>query len=186
MPPNGYLPSRRQAATGFAATAASLTLPARLFGQPATAEGWKILRAEEAGFNGAVPGPLLRGRRGDDFRVRTENALAKSTAIHWHGVRVPNLLDGVPFVTQQPIPPNTRLDANFIPPDAGTFWYHAAFLDQLDGGFFGPLIVDEQSRVAVDREIVLVISATATLLDSDGKYLPDINVKTNERIRLRL
>ncbi len=77
------------------------------------------------GFNGTVPGPVLRIKRGDDLRVRLVNELVVDTAIHWHGVRVPNAMDGVPGLTQPAVAPGESFDYRFTPPDAGTFWYHA-------------------------------------------------------------
>jgi FtsP/CotA-like multicopper oxidase with cupredoxin domain len=77
------------------------------------------------GYEGAVPGPLLRVKRGGELRLRLINELPDPTAIHWHGVRVPNFMDGAPGLTQTAVPPGARFDYRFRPPDAGTFWYHA-------------------------------------------------------------
>src|SRR5262249_6110852 len=56
-------------------------------------------------YNGQVPGPELRIRLGETLRVRFTNRLPQATTIHWHGVRVPNAMDGVPYVTQPPVEP---------------------------------------------------------------------------------
>lgn len=56
-------------------------------------------------YNGSVPGPAIRVRQGDRLRISVENALAEETTVHWHGVRVPNAMDGVPHLTQRPIGP---------------------------------------------------------------------------------
>ena len=76
------------------------------------------------GCNGRVPGPEIRLRRGQRLRVEVENRLGQETTVHWHGLRIPNAMDGVPYVTQPPIPPGGRFVYDFEPPDAGTFWYH--------------------------------------------------------------
>jgi FtsP/CotA-like multicopper oxidase with cupredoxin domain len=76
-------------------------------------------------YNGVEPGPVLRVRQGAPFRAAVENRLTESTTVHWHGIRLPNAMDGVPGLTQKPIAPDERFDYAFTPPDAGTFWYHS-------------------------------------------------------------
>ena len=76
-------------------------------------------------YNGTVPGPVLRYRRGERLRVEVENALDAETTVHWHGIRLPNAMDGVPHLTQPPIAARGgRFRYEFDLPDAGTFWYH--------------------------------------------------------------
>jgi hypothetical protein len=76
-------------------------------------------------YNGQVPGPVLRVRQGERLDVSVENALPQATTVHWHGIRLPNAMDGVPDVTQPPIAANGgRFSYAFACPDAGTFWYH--------------------------------------------------------------
>jgi FtsP/CotA-like multicopper oxidase with cupredoxin domain len=72
-------------------------------------------------YNGTVPGPTLRVRLGETVRVRFTNHLPQATTIHWHGVRVPNAMDGVPGVTQPAIQPGESFVYEFTPKDAGTF-----------------------------------------------------------------
>ncbi len=155
-----------------------------------------VLRARSApplwGYNGTVPGPTLRVKRGDELRVRLVNELAEPTTIHWHGVRLPNALDGVPQLTQPAVAPGASFDYRFRPPDAGTFWYHAFVPGQVDRGLHGALIVDEPEPIEVDRDVVLLLGmpgaadgATAPVL-VNGALRPDIPVKTGERLRLRL
>src|SRR5438876_6442815 len=69
-------------------------------------------------YNAAVPGPELRLRQGERLRVVLENRLKQDTTIHWHGVRVPNAMDGVPDLTQPSIAPGTSFVYEFSPPDA--------------------------------------------------------------------
>jgi FtsP/CotA-like multicopper oxidase with cupredoxin domain len=111
-------------------------------------------------YNGAVPGPLLRLRKGELARLTVDNALPVETAVHWHGVRVPNAMDGVPFVTQEPIKPGAQFAYEFAPPDSGTFWYHPHMNshEQVGRGLYGPLIVEEQRPPQVDREVVWLLS----------------------------
>ena len=78
------------------------------------------------GFDGTTSGPALRIRRGEELRIRLINDLPEPTALHWHGVRLPNAMDGVPDLTQPPVAPGRSFDYRFRPPDAGTFWYRPA------------------------------------------------------------
>ncbi|MGZ3288299.1 MAG: multicopper oxidase domain-containing protein, partial [Xanthobacteraceae bacterium] len=75
------------------------------------------------GYDGVVPGPTLRVRRGEELRVRLVNELPAATSVHWHGIRLPNAMDGVPQLTQPAVAPGASFDYRFRPPDAGTFWY---------------------------------------------------------------
>src|SRR6267378_2121146 len=91
-------------------------------------------------YDGTVPGPELRVRQGEPLRVVVENKLGEDTTVHWHGIRLPNAMDGVPNLTQKPIHPGESFTYDFTPPDAGTFWYHphADTLQQLGRGHVGP------------------------------------------------
>ena len=112
------------------------------------------------GYNGAVPGPVLRYPQGARVRVALENALPQPTTIHWHGIRVPNAMDGVPQVTQDPTPSGERFDYEFTAEDAGTFWYHPhqASFEQVGRGLYGLFIVEEPKPIPVDRDIAWVLS----------------------------
>lgn len=111
-------------------------------------------------FNGSAPGPELRFRRGDLLDVRVRNALPQPTTVHWHGVRVPNAMDGVPHVTQHPIALGADFDYRFRLEDAGTYWYHPhqSSFEQVPRGLYGPLIVEEARPLPVDRELTWVLS----------------------------
>ena len=159
--------TRRTLVTG--ATAMLLT-PAR------AQDGFRILRAAPGGFDGTVPGPVLRVKRGEEVKVRLVNDLPGGLTLHWHGVRLPNPMDGGPL-TQKPVATAESFDYRFTPPDAGTFWYRVPFRAAETRGLHGALIVDEAEPVDVDRDLVLVLDATP---------LPDIAVAANERVRLRL
>jgi FtsP/CotA-like multicopper oxidase with cupredoxin domain len=120
-------------------------------GNPAT-EVWA--------YNGSVPGPVLRYRQGERLRVEVENTLPLATTVHWHGIRLPNAMDGVPGVTQEPIQRGGRFLYEFDLPDAGTFWYHPHLgsPEQVARGLYGALIVEEREPPAVDRDLVWVLS----------------------------
>ena len=106
------------------------------------------------GYDGLAPGPVLRLRQGAPARIIVENQLSQDTTVHWHGIRLPNAMDGVPGLTQPPIKPGESFVYEFTPPDAGTFWYHSHVnsLEQLGRGLAGVLIVGEREPVAVDRD----------------------------------
>ncbi len=163
-------------------------------------------------YNGAEPGPVLRVRQGTPFRATVENGLTENTTVHWHGIRLPNAMDGVPYLTQKPIKPGERFEYAFTPPDAGTFWYHSHddSLVQMGRGLAGALIVEEAEPPAVDRELLWTIQDWRLTDDAqiapgfnnrmeaamDGRVgntvtingrVPDtVNVRAGERIRLRL
>ena len=75
-------------------------------------------------YNGQVPGPVWRITKGDTIRVNFQNKLPQPTTVHFHGIRVPNAMDGVPGVTQDPVEPGGSFVYEFTPKDAGTFWFH--------------------------------------------------------------
>ena len=111
-------------------------------------------------YNNGVPGPMLRFRKGERARIVVDNALQVPTAVHWHGLRVPNDMDGVPYVTQAPIKTGERFTYEFALPDSGTYWYHPHqnSHEQVARGLYGPLIVEEEKPITVDRDETWVIS----------------------------
>ncbi|MGE0853172.1 MAG: multicopper oxidase family protein [Hyphomicrobiaceae bacterium] len=110
-------------------------------------------------YDGGVPGPLLRVRQGEPLRIVVHNELSQDTTVHWHGIRLPIAMDGVPGISQPPIRPGASFTYAFTPPDAGAFWYHphANSLEQLGRGLAGALIVEEPEPAPVDRELVWTI-----------------------------
>jgi FtsP/CotA-like multicopper oxidase with cupredoxin domain len=72
-------------------------------------------------YDGSMPGPLLRIPRGQPFQSLVDNRLEEDTTVHWHGIRLPNAMDGVPGLTQPPIKSGESFTYAFTPPDAGTF-----------------------------------------------------------------
>jgi FtsP/CotA-like multicopper oxidase with cupredoxin domain len=117
-------------------------------------------------YNGQVPGPEIRAREGERLRIVLKNALGEPTTIHWHGVDVPNAMDGVPDLTQKPVPPGGTFVYEFEARPAGTRWYHTHFQEhrQMDLGLVAPLIIEPLRKDAVpyDRETTLVLDDWAT------------------------
>src|SRR6266545_3173991 len=109
-------------------------------------------------YNGQFPGPEIRLKEGERLRVRIENRLPEGTTIHWHGVAVPNAMDGVPGVTQELIRPNETFVYDFIADPAGSYVYHTHAGLQIDRGLIAPLIVEEKKpHVDYDREYTLIL-----------------------------
>ena len=115
------------------------------------------------GYNGAVPAPEIRVREGDTLRVTLRNRLAEPTTIHWHGVPVPNGMDGVPGVTQAPVSPGESFTYEFVAWPAGTYIYHSHVGYQLDQGLHGALVVEPRRQPGHDREFVLTLEDWATV-----------------------
>lgn len=126
------------------------------------------------GFNDSLPGPLLRYRVGDTLDLQVQNDLVGTdTAVHWHGVRTPNAMDGVPGVTQHPIEPGQVFTYRFPLRDSGTFWYHPhqSSFEQVPRGLYGALIVEEATPIEVDRELVWMLSDVK--IDANGRQVED-------------
>lgn len=123
-------------------------------------------------YNGQVPGPTIRVRAGDRLRVRIQNELPQPTSIHWHGVRLPNPMDGVPGVTQPAIAPGESFTYDFEVPDAGLFWFHPHVRgsEQIERGLAGLLIVDPPEASPAPRELVWVLDDWR--LDESGAIDP--------------
>ncbi|MGQ0749146.1 MAG: multicopper oxidase family protein [Betaproteobacteria bacterium] len=163
-------------------------------------------------YNDSAPGPEIRVRQGDRLRVVVENRLDEGTTVHWHGIRLPNAMDGVPHITQPPIDPGGTFVYEFTLPDAGTYWYHPhqRSYEQSGRGMHGALIVEERTPVRVDRDVVWVLGdwrldRDASIRGGFGSFMdvshngrvgntvtingrvPDrFPVRAGERIRLRL
>lgn len=110
------------------------------------------------GFDGTVPGPLLRATAGDFLRVTLDNGLPADTSIHWHGIRLRNEADGVPGLTQDPVAPNGSYVYEFTAPDPGTYFFHPHVGVQLDRGLYAPMIIDDPHESGdYDAEWVVVL-----------------------------
>ena len=175
--------TRRRVVAG-AGLSAALALVGASAGRGQT-DGFRVIRARDGGYDGVVPGPVLRVKRGEDLKVRLVNELSVDTAIHWHGVRVPNGMDGT-TLTQKPVAPGASHDYRFTPPDAGTFWYRPPIRTVQNRALHGLLIVDEAKPADVDRDLALILDASAAGFTANGLGSLDIPVTPNERFRLRL
>nr|MBP6506107.1 multicopper oxidase domain-containing protein [Opitutaceae bacterium] len=117
-------------------------------------------------LNGSVPGPTLRFREGDVARIHVNNRLAKDeTSVHWHGLLVPNLEDGVPYITTPPILAGESRTFEFLLKHAGTYWYHSHTGLQEQRGVYGSIVIEPKAGTPartdiphIDREEVVVLS----------------------------
>jgi FtsP/CotA-like multicopper oxidase with cupredoxin domain len=109
-------------------------------------------------YNGQVPGPEIRVREGETLRVVLKNFLPEGTSIHWHGVPVPNAMDGVPGVTQKAVMPGETFVYEFEAGPAGSYIYHSHANYQLDQGLYGALIIEPSHPTeSYDREYTLLL-----------------------------
>jgi len=110
--------------------------------------------------NKSMPGPVLRLREGDDVTIRVANKLAETSSIHWHGIKLPNAMDGVPGLTFAGIPPGETFTYRFPVVQTGTYWYHSHSGMQEQTGLFGSLIFEPKTPdpFHYDREYVVILS----------------------------
>lgn len=114
------------------------------------------------GYNGEIPGSLLKVKQGDTIYVNVTNELDQETTIHWHGIRLNNKFDGVPHSTQEPIMPGETFTYEIKFPDAGIYWYHPHVREdyQQELGLYGNILVsptDETYFNKVNREEFLFV-----------------------------
>src|SRR5262249_54077666 len=111
-------------------------------------------------INGALPGTEIRVKEGDQLRLQVENRLAKDpTSIHWHGILVPAVMDGVPDVSTFPIPPPRIFVAEFPLLQSGTYWYPPHYDLQEQLGVSGAFIIEPRHEpVKYDRDCVILLS----------------------------
>jgi FtsP/CotA-like multicopper oxidase with cupredoxin domain len=186
--------------------------PVELIAQPVSAQ---VLPKGEPktpmlGFNGSTPGPVLRARQGDVFNIRFLNQIDDGSAVHWHGLRIRNAMDGVPGMTQDVVEKGGDFEYRFRAPDAGTFWYHShnRSWEQVAKGLYGPLIVEEPTPPDVDQDLVVMIddwrmTESGALADGFenmhdqahqgrlGNFAralvePNASIRLGDRLRLRL
>ena len=170
-------------------------------------------KTEIWGYNGVVPGPLIRVKQGDQLIREFVNELPQESSIHWHGIHIENTMDGVAGLTQKAVVPGDSFTYEFTTPDAGTYWYHAHHnsIEQVGRGLYGTLIVDESEQIDIDREEIVVLDdwridpdtgqifsnfdnshdrshagRIGNLITTNSNYEYALPVKQNERIRFRL
>jgi len=144
-------------------------------------------------YNGQVPGPQIRVTEGDRVRIVLKNDLKQSTALHFHGLELPNDQDGVPYITQPPIKPGESRTYEFVVPNAGSHMYHshhnAAY--QVGLGLLGAFIVEPKNKSQepkVDQDIVFILNDGAHGYTFNGKSFPatePVVAKLGQKVRIR-
>jgi FtsP/CotA-like multicopper oxidase with cupredoxin domain len=157
---------------------------------------WEIApgkTVETFSYNGIVPGPEIRVTEGDKLRFQVKNELPESSSIHWHGIHLPNKMDGVPFVTQPPIKPGESFTYEFVAKPAGSHMYHSHHnaADQVTRGLLGAFVVepkDKSKDPEYDSDYTMVLNDYNVGLTINGKSFPAtgaIVAEKGERIRVR-
>lgn len=157
-----------------------------------TAPGQKV---EAWAYNGQVPGPQIRVREGDRVRFILHNKLEQSTAIHFHGLELPNAVDGIPFITQPPVKPGESYTYEFTIPEGnhGSHMYHSHHnsAQQVGLGLLGAFIVEPKNPLPIehaDVDYTLILNDGAHGYTFNGKSFPatePISVKKGQKLRIR-
>ncbi|MEM7068499.1 MAG: multicopper oxidase family protein [Pseudomonadota bacterium] len=127
------------------------------------------------------PPPILYAKQGEPVSFNVTNGLDEYTAMHWHGIRLPNAMDGVPYLTQFPIAGQETYAYQFTPPDAGTYWYHphCMTMTQMARGLTGVLVIREPEDPGFDSE--RIINLRDFRLAEDDSFLPPYTLKNAAR-----
>jgi FtsP/CotA-like multicopper oxidase with cupredoxin domain len=112
------------------------------------------------GVNGQVPAPILRWREGDTVTLAVTNRLGEPSSIHWHGVRTPSPMDGVPGLSFRGIAPGETFVYRFPVRQSGTYWYHSHSMFQEQTGLYGAIVITPRAGYAqpFDRDYVVLLS----------------------------
>lgn len=145
------------------------------------------------GYNGMWPGPLLRVTEGDKVRAILKNSMTESTVIHFHGQHLPNKMDGVPSLTQDPVAPGGTFVYEFLASPSGSHMYHSHHnsADQVGRGLLGAFIVDPKDpaqRYQVDQDVVWISNDALGGFTINGKGFPATNpivAKKGQRVLVR-
>src|SRR6202035_2117760 len=126
------------------------TVPMNITGRPVTGTG----------VNGSVPAPILRWREGDTVTLAVTNRLSEPSSIHWHGIRTPSPMDGVPGLSFTGIAPGKTFTYRFPVHQSGTYWYHSHSGFQEQSGLYGSIVIEPRAGYAqkFDRDYVVLLS----------------------------
>ncbi len=167
------------------------------------------LRVDSWGYNGRVHGPTIEAVEGDRVRIYVTNRLPEPTSVHWHGILLPNGMDGVAGLNQRPIPPGETYRYEFTLRQHGTHMYHPHFdeMTQMAMGMMGLFIIHPRDSRAyrVDQDFALLLSewkiqvgtsrpdpgemVDFNILTMNGRAFPGTEpllVRQGEKVRIRL
>jgi manganese oxidase len=149
---------------------------------------------EAMAYNRMVPGPVIRATEGERVRIIVTNQMDEPHTTHWHGLFVPNRMDGVPGISQDPIQPGDSFTYEFDAKPAGTRLYHSHFnaMTQEGSGLYGMFIIEERNpsrNLRADREEIMLLGDGPLGFVINGKEFPliePIQMKMGERVRVRI
>jgi manganese oxidase len=144
-------------------------------------------------YNEQIPGPQIRVTEGDRVRVNLKNELSESTAIHFHGLELPNDQDGVPFITQPPVKPGQSYTYEFTVPNGGSHMYHSHHnaAKQVGLGLLGAFIVEPRKPTAIERadvDYVMILNDGMHGYTVNGKGFPatePVVARLGQKVRIR-
>ena len=180
-----------------------------LVAEPVVREFAEGMKVNLWGYNGQSPGPTIEAVEGERVRIFVTNKLPEHTTVHWHGVLLPNGMDGVGGLTQPQIPPGKTFVYEFVLPRAGTHMYHphADEMTQMAMGMMGLFVIHPKDprRMRVDRDFVFLLASyaiepgsatprTSEMTDFNlwawnSRVFPGIDplvARTGERVRIRI
>ncbi|OKH50298.1 copper oxidase [Calothrix sp. HK-06] len=185
----------------------------KVFNLEASLIKWNILPDKQVAayaFNRQIPGPRIRITEGDRVRIVVKNNLPDATTVHWHGMILPNKMDGPADVTQKPIEPGASYNYEFTAKQRGTYFYHShKDVDrQQTLGMYGALIIDPKNKINIatyNKDVVVQLQEWTfkqgytfpampmegllpNLFTINGKAYPStetINAQVGEKIRFR-
>jgi FtsP/CotA-like multicopper oxidase with cupredoxin domain len=140
--------------------------------------------------NGTSPGPEIRARQGELIEVHLRNeSVSDGVTLHWHGVDVPNAMDGVAGVTQEAVRVGGEFTYRFVAEQVGTYWYHSHQVSnpQVAGGLLGSLVVTPNAGIAQEVDVSAVAHTYGGLRTINGKA-EDLRVpaRPGDRVRVRV
>ena len=158
------------------------------------------------GYNGSCPGPMIEVNQGDRVRVIFENHLPESSTIHWHGLEIPVQMDGMPYISQEPVPPGGQFVYEFTLHQEGTFFYHSHGAMQEMMGMIGLFVIHPKMayKPQIDHDFGIIMQEWAILPNSNvpntsnmefnwltfnGKAAPDTTplvIRQGSRVKIRL
>jgi len=180
-----------------------------LIAEPVTREFAPGLEVDCWGYNGSTPGPVIEAVEGDRVRIYVSNRLPEPTSVHWHGILLPNGMDGVAGLTQKPIPSGATFKYEFTLRQSGSFMYHPHFDEmlQMGMGMMGMFVIHprEPQEPRIDRDFAIMLAEWAiapgarranttvmndfNLLTLNSKVYPatePLVVRRGDRVRIRL
>lgn len=168
----------------------------KIFELTAKVVPWKVTDKQTVQawtYNGQMPGPEIRVTEGDNVRVVLKNELAESTAMHFHGLIIPNSVDGVPFITQPVVKPGQTYTYDFTVKNPGSHMYHSHHnsTKQVGSGLLGAFIIepkDKSKDPASDLEYTMILNDSLGGFTINGKGFPatkPVVAKLGQKLRIR-